>query len=132
MEDNELKEKILCAIKNNIDSFKKERRGGCGYSEWLQLNGEGLEIRLYKASKYKTQSSTKTNIIKSAWWRAERKEIIEVDEEIFDYNYGRIYLNGNYVFDTTKEEYEEIIKLRGEKIREKQLEELNKLCNNEQ
>lgn len=131
MEDNELKEKIICALKSNIDSLKKERRGGCGYSEWLQLNSGELEIRLYKASKYKIETFPESRIIKDRWWKCKMVEAVEVDKEVFDYNYGRIHLNGKYIFDTTREEYEEIIKLRVEKIKERQLEELNKLCNNE-
>lgn len=95
MENNELKEKMLCVINKYIKSFTKN------YGEFIN---EELKIgfgKYYGSILFWIFNSPEYYYIK--------------------YEETVIYI--------TKEEYEEIIKIREEKIKEKQLEELTKLCN---
>lgn len=98
MVDNELKEKILCALKSNIKLLNKNEKYLCRYESYSTKLAIGIPF-----------------------------------EDFLSLFFPKYYIeyDGRSIF-VTKEEYGEIIKLRKEKVRERQLEELNKLCNNEQ
>ena len=95
MENEELREKLLCVINKHIKSFTEN------YGEFIN---EELKIGF---GKHYTHILFFICNIPNYYY-------IKYEETI-------IYI--------TKEEYEEIIKIREEKIKEKQLEELTKLCN---
>lgn len=105
MENNELKEKMLCVLKSKADELFAQT-----------LNTEVGRIYIEKERRYRTEKC------KVLW-------IFPSEGLVFDgYDYTISLCNSK--FDITEEEYEEIMKIREEKIKEKQLEELTKLCNN--
>jgi hypothetical protein len=98
MENEELKEKLLCVVKRHADSFVKDIGS--------YINDD---INVSYGRYYNSLISLIFNVYPCYY--------IKYEETL-------IYI--------TKEEYEEIIKIREEKIKEKQLKELEKLCNKEQ
>ena len=104
MEDKEIKEKMLCALKSKADELSTHT-----------LNTEVGRIYIEKERRYRTEKC------KILW-------IFSSEGLVFD-GYDYAISLGNSKFEITKEEYEEIMKIREEKIKEKQLEELTKLCN---
>lgn len=114
MENLELKEKLLCALRNNIEDLK--------YTFHWNSIGLGSAYKLSNIILYvDSKPFTRTKERKYFWQR--KTETIYKDVYKIDF--------GSESIEITKEEYEEIINLRQEKIKEKQLKELNKLCNNE-
>ena len=104
---DKLKEKMLCALKSKADEL-------C----YNSLNTEVGRIYIEKERRYRTEKC------KILW-------VFPSEGLVFDgYDYT-ISLSSSK-FKITKEEYEEIMKIREEKIKEKQLKELEKLCNKEQ
>jgi hypothetical protein len=123
MEDKELREKLLCVLRNNIQNLKRV------YNQSYLEIGE-VRIHLYNTFVYK-DVITKKEVVEEPlyFWHKPKVKIVEgtgveIDYTTFDVTYG------DYTTRLTKEEYEEIMQIRQEKIKEKQLEELTKLCNN--
>lgn len=114
MENLELKDKLLYALKSNIDDIKQSfywnSSGMCaGYTlENIALYTDCKPITLTTKGKYFWQTRTET-----------------VYKDVYKIDFGAEEI------EITKEEYEEIINLRQEKNKEKQLETLNKLCKSE-
>lgn len=121
MENEELREKLLCVLRNNIQNLKRM---------YLEI-GE-VRIRLYNTFVYKDVITKKEVVEKPLYfWHKPKVKIVEgtgveIDYTTFDVVYG------DYTTRLTKEEYEEIMQIRQEKIKEKQLKKLEKLCNKEQ
>ena len=115
MEDKELREKLLCAIKNNIADFERSHTSYSLYFNSIYLYFETIEKvnELIVPPKY--------------FWQKEKI----LHHRVKDYN-TFIVEYGSFRTTLTKEEYEEIMQIRQEKIKEKQLKELEKLCNKEQ
>ena len=135
MENLELKEKLLCALKSNIEDIKELREryenGARFFWELFYLDKDSIRIKILKRPVYKKEIVEKAyNIKRKYFWQKDKVKIESTEEWNLDYIAGEIIFE-NVKFDLTKEEYEEIINLRQEKIKEKQLEELDKLCNNE-
>lgn len=113
MENLELKEKLLCALRNNIEDIKPTFHwNSTGVGGGYKLSN----IILYIDSKPLTKT-TKGKY----FWQTKTERIFE---DIFKINFGLESI------EITKEEYEEIINLHREKIKERQIEELDKLCKN--
>ena len=115
MEDKELREKLLCAIKSNISDFERSHTSYSLYFNSIYLYFETIEKvnELIISPKY--------------FWQKEKI----LHHRVEDYN-TFIVEYGSFRTTLTKEEYEEIIQIRQEKVKEKQLKELEKLCNKEQ
>ena len=114
MEDKELREKLLCAIKSNIADFERRWVGNSLYFNSIYLHFEIIEKvnELIVPPKY--------------FWQKEKI----LRHRVNDYNTFAVEY-GSFRTRLTKEEYEEIMQIRQEKIKEKQLKELEKLCNKE-
>ena len=125
MEDLKLKEKLLCAIKSNIQDFTENPYGTLS----LYIPNSS-PIYLYKSSIYKNEEVEKEVFSKSFFpWKKHNVKKVKVVEEFFShYNYDASF--GAISFTLSKEESQEIIELRKEKLTEKQVQTLDKLCKN--
>lgn len=113
MENEEIREKLLYVLRNHIQDFEKLVEDNSFYTYYKLGNT------------YLSPTAVFKNVVKKPkyFWQKERAE------RILDYRTLEINLEG-YTTKLTKEEYEEIMQIRKEKIKQKQLEELTKLCNN--
>ena len=135
MENLELRERLICALKSNIEDIKelKERFENDARFFWelFYLDKADIRIKILKRPVYKKEIVEKTYTVKRKYfWQKDKIKIESTEERNLDYIAGEIIFE-NVKFDLTKEEYEEIINLHQEKIKEKQLEVLNKLCKSE-
>lgn len=118
MEDKEIREKLLSVIRNNIQDFVFKHYERSYYSDY-SFNGILL-----------SPTTVDKKIIisippKYFWQKTKQKERWRQDYSTFNVSYGEFRTQ------LTKEEYEEIIQIREEKLKKKQLKELEKLCNKE-
>lgn len=121
MENNEIREKLLCVLRNNIQDLKSVFN-----RSYLEIG----DVRIYCHTTFVYKDVvTKKEVIEEPqyFWHKPKVKIIdgrgvEIDYTTFDVTYR------DYTTRLTKEEYEEIMKIREEKIKEKQLEELTKIC----
>lgn len=111
-----MKEKIICVIKNNLDSFYL--RDECFYSK---LNFEPA-MGVIKQPKFEVKPVVKTY---KTWWGKTKKKT-EEKSFINGYEY-RTYAFGKY-YDLTKKEYDDIMTSFEEYKESEQMEVLNKLC----
>lgn len=123
MENNEIREKLLCVLRNNIVDFKKA-------SSWLlhlETDFGVITLDLW-LDIYKNIDDTRSEIIKPKYfWQKEKIVTSATRRSVFDYKTAKVcYQDYSYVL--TKSEYEEICKLITEKTKEKVLLELDKLC----
>ena len=126
MENEELREKLLCAIKNNIQDFEYYSQG-C-----YRLYNKSSNILFYNVVVYKDTLVEKEFVEKPKYfWQKPKTRTKRFTRSVFDYPTADVKY-GDYATRLTKEEYEEIMQIRQEKIKEKQLKELEKLCNKEQ
>lgn len=122
MENDEIREKLLCVLRNNIQDLKSLYN-----RSYLEIGD--VRIYCYTTFVYKDVVIKKEVIEEPQYfWHKPKVKIVdgtgvEIDYTTFEVTYG------DYTTRLTKEEYEEIMKIREEKIKEKQLEELTKLCN---
>lgn len=130
-ENLELREKLICVIKSNIGDIKELSTpywsGGRKYNNFLFLEIGDTRIKIFHKPSYKKESITKECNVMGNWFWQKRTEIKVEDITVFDCNIGELVFE-DVKFDLTKEEYNEIINFRKEKIKEKQLEQLTKLC----
>ena len=127
MESEELREKLLCILRNNIQDFE-DYRNKC-VSGLVYYNITPM-IYLYYNSVYKhTEREREVTIKPKYFWQKEKTEVVKFTNLGFDYK-TFIVEYGSFRTTLTKEEYGEIMQIRQEKIKEKQLKELEKLCNN--
>ena len=125
MENNEIREKLLCVLRNHIQDFKKY-----GYDSFLLSLKSIDNIWARRISVDKDASFEKEVIYKPKYFWQKPKVKMEIfSKYTLDYYTLKISY-GDYTTRLTKEEYEELMQIREEKIKEKQLEELTKLCNN--
>lgn len=123
IENDEIREKLLCVLRNNIQDLK-----GVYNRSYLEIGD--VRIYCYTTFVYKDVVIKKEVIEEPQYfWHKPKVKIVdgtgvEIDYTTFEVAYG------DYTTRLTKEEYQEIMKIREEKIKEKQLEELTKLCNN--
>ena len=104
MQDLEIKEKALCALRKNADKIlSKKYLYQNGFHIWMSIK------HLYKETRH-------VFFVFSYITKEYDGYVVEVS------------VNDSIVFDITSEEYEEIMKIREEKIREKLIKELDKLC----
>lgn len=126
MENNEIREKLLCVLKNNIQDFRKY-----GYDSFLLSLTSNDNIWARRISVNKDDSFEKEVIYKPKYfWQKPKVKMERFSKYTLDYYTLKISY-GDYTTQLTKEEYKETMKIREEKIKEKQLEKLTKLCNGE-
>lgn len=124
MEDKEIREKLLCVLKNNIQDFKT-------HNSFLLTLKSSDNIWARRISVNKDASFEKEVIYKPKYfWQKPKVKMETFSKYTLDY-YTLDISYGDYTTRLTKEEYEELMKIREEKIKEKQLEELTKLCDGE-
>ena len=127
MENNEIREKLLCVLRNHIQDFKKY-----GYDSFLLSLKSIDDIWVRRISVNKDASFEKEVIYKPKYfWQKPKVKMERFSKHTLDY-YTLEVSYWDYKTKLTKEEYEELMKIREEKIKEKQLKELEKLCNKEQ
>ena len=106
MQDFEVKEKALCALRKNADKIlSKKYLYQNGFHIWMSIK------HLYKETRHEV-------FVFSYITKEYDGYVVEVN------------VNDSIVFNITSEEYEEIMKIREEKIREELIKELDKLCKN--
>jgi len=126
MENNEIREKLLCVLRNHIQDFKKY-----GYDSFLLSLKSIDNIWARRISVDKDASFEKEVIYKPKYFWQKPKVKMEIFSK-YTLDYYTLNISyGDYTTRLTKEEYEELMQIRKEKIKEKQLEELTKLCNGE-
>ena len=104
MQDLEIKEKALWALRKNADKISsKKYLYQNGFYIWMSIK------HLYKETRHGFFVFSYVTT--------------ELDGYVVE-----VSVNDSIVFDITSEEYEEIMKIREEKIREKLIKELDKLC----
>ena len=126
----EIKEKLLCALRSQADKIKDKSYRGCG--EYLTITYLEVDttssIALSKINIYDEKLVKKVNIIKPKYfWQKDITEETEVIEYTVNSYKGQLEFSGEK-FEITKEEYDEIIELRQQKIKERQIKQLDKLC----
>lgn len=131
MEDKGIREKLLCALRGNADllEYKQEFHGDLGFLIGFYYKLRNPQILLYTESVYNNIKKTKVVNVKPKffWGKLKQQEVEYTTLE--KVGYKGVIEYGNEKFRITKEEYDEIVELREEKIKEVQLEELTKLCN---
>lgn len=127
MEDKEIREKLLCVLRNHIQDFRDFKHrcvSGIAY-----YKDKEPSIYLHYTNIYKDVEVEKEVIIKPKYfWQKSKTEILKFTKVEIDYTTAYVDY-GDFRITLLKEEYEEIMQIREEKIKEKQLEELTKLCN---
>lgn len=115
MED--IKEKLLCVLKNNIKGLETNPRF-IGY--FLKVGDDKIHIRFITYPKKIYTLSCRKN-----WWGLKKsKDVLYItDYKALQITYGQIQI------ELSREESEELLNFRKEKILENQLLELDKLCN---
>ncbi len=126
----ELKERLLCALRSQADKIEDRSYAGCGgyyIIKYLEVDVNS-SIYLSRINVYEEKLFKKTNVIKSKyfWQKDKIEEVEDIDYTIISYK-GQIEFGGEK-FEITKEEYDEIIELREQKIKERQIQQLEKLC----
>ena len=128
----EIKEKLLCALRERADLLKDDFRRGCvGVDSFLYLEvTRDSCIELKKVNQYDRGEDVKTITEKAKyfWQKDKEKEVREVNFIFIGY-VGKVSFN-NEEFEITKEEYDEIIEVREQKIKEIQIKQLDNLCKN--
>ncbi len=124
MENNELKEKLLCVLRKEAGNLKNTP-----YTNYYILKTNSFKIIFEAEPVFEHKTVTEDAVISPKYvWQKEKIEKITRNTREFLYNEGSVRFEGNY-FKITKEEYGEILELRKKQIEERQLEELNKICN---
>ena len=104
MQDLEIKEKTLCALRKNADKISpKKYLYQNDFHIWMLIK------HLYKETRH-------------------RFFVFSYITKEYDGYVVEVSVNDSIVFNITSEEFEEIMKIREEKIREKLIKELDKLC----
>ena len=104
MQDLEIKEKALCALRKNADKISSKK--------YLYQNG----FHIWMSIKHLYKETRHVFFVFSYITKEYDGYVVEVS------------VNDSIVFDITSEEYEEIMKIREEKIREKLIKELDEIC----
>ena len=119
----EIREKLLCVLRNNMDKIRYANRVP-------YIEAGDFTIKLYTKPVYKdTLEEREVEIKPKYFWQKPTVEKITKKDFELDYYTWEIYYS-DYSTVLTKEEYEELSKLKEEKSQEKILNNLNKLCNN--
>lgn len=119
MED--LKEKLLCALKKNILELRK-------YSGNWYLFSSG-DIEIFLGVQYKYENKIEKIIDKLPFyyfWKKDKNIIVTKEHSELCSVYNIFYNDAE--FKITKEECEEILKLRKEAIEQEKLKQLDNLC----
>ena len=106
MQDLEIKEKALCALRKNADRISPDK--------YLYQNG----FHIWMSIKHLYKETRHGFFVFSYITKEYNGYVVEVS------------VNDSIVFNITSEEFEEIMKIREEKIRERLIKELDKLCKN--
>lgn len=121
--DEQIKEKLLCVLKTNAGDLKK-----LYCNNILSYKDNSIKIDLYNLGVYEDYKEERSTVVPAKYfWQKDKTENTTVWSKRFSHNVARIEFGGKK-FIIEKEEYDEIIKLREEKIKERQLEKLEKLC----
>ena len=104
MQDLEIKEKALCALRKNADKISSKK--------YLYQNG----FHIWMSIKHLYKETRHVFFVFSYITKEYDGYVVEVS------------VNDSIVFNITSEEYEEIMKIREEKIREKLIKELDEIC----
>lgn len=111
MEDKEIREMLLCVLRNNIQHFKKIIQSGSWYAYYSFEDITLHPTPIYKEVKLKPKN----------FWQKEIDRNIK-EYETFSARYGE------FTTQLTKEEYNEILEIRREKIKDSTLKQLTKIC----
>lgn len=122
--DDLVREKLLCVLRNNMDKIKQVS----GKADYIEA-GE-IAIKLFNEPIYKTINIKEELVIKPKYfWQKPKTKKFTRPDRVFDYYTWQVVCDG-YETTLTKEEYEELLKLKKEKEQEKILNNLEKLCKN--
>lgn len=115
----DLKEKLICALKSNAGDISRNYASP-------HYSFKGIILRCnYDIREVTTEVERK--ISKKYFWQSDRVVVEHVSAfQAFDHFYKIDY--GIQSVEITKEEYDEILNLRKEKIEERELKKLDKLC----
>lgn len=122
MENEELRDLVICAVKSNIDKFEND-----GYNKFIYLsNILNISIRLWSWDRSKDIKMYKQFLGYKFLWGTQTEWYKELKTEIFiaskDWR-DSFEIEGSELFDLVKNAVEE-------KTLKQQKEELTKLCNN--
>ena len=133
MENKELKEKLLCALKKNAHKLRENLhrnrccKGGYTYTSHILKIGFEEFIMLNKVKIFETVTTTKTVPVKTYFWQKNKTEdVTETEDNIIGYK-GEITFN-NEIFEIDKEEYDEIFKSKEELLKKEAFKKLEELC----
>tara|TARA_R110000782_G_scaffold137207_1_gene229710 strand:- start:205 stop:576 length:372 start_codon:yes stop_codon:yes gene_type:complete len=116
----ELKEKVLCAFKNNTDklyTYDKNLR-------YYPLNGTKFYMEMF----FEDIKSKVEVLEKSAWfWRKDKIVKRDFIERVWRY---RIFVGVEQLIEITEEEFLEVFKIQEEEQKEQTLKKLEDLCSN--
>jgi len=117
----EIREKLLCVLRNNMDKVRYAY-------QVLYIEAGDFTIKLYNKPVYKQITIEKDVEIKPKyfWQKPTVKKITKRDFELNYYTWEVRY--SDYSTTLTKDEYQELLKLKEEKTQEKLLNNLEKLC----
>lgn len=122
MENNELRELAICAVKSNLDKFEND-----GYNKFIYLsNILNISIRLWSLNRSRDIKIYKQFLGYKFLWNTKTEWYKELKTEIFIASKNwkdSLELEGSELFDLVKNTVEE-------KMLKQQKEQLEKLCKN--
>jgi hypothetical protein len=122
MIEDSIREKLLCFLRNEIHNFKTEHIG------ILYFDLDNIDIRIQRYSVYKREVEEIEQVVEPKYfWQKIKTEKVKTSNKVFAYYKADVYLFG-YKYELAKEEYEELIKLRDNRLK-KEL--IDKLCKNQ-
>ena len=110
-----MKNKIICAIKNNILDFRQSSD-----SLWWDYSRVFFEIG--RETKFKRVDKI---VVKRNWWQGQTEKTVPVGERD-GYSYYVSY--GDERFGISEEEYQDVVNHREKRIKEAKERHLDKLC----
>jgi hypothetical protein len=117
-----MKEKLMCVLRNRIQDFEANRLTDSLYFE-------GILFKPTIIQNYEDKVETVVEKSNSFWQKD--KTIISTIKVVKDWYWtAEIHFHNKYQFTLTKEEYEEIMEIRRERVEKRQLEKLEELCKN--
>jgi hypothetical protein len=117
----EIREKLLCVLRNNMDKVRL-------FQQDYYIEAGDFTIKLFSKYVYKDIFKEREVVIKPKyfWQKSKIEKRSEAGYELDYFTWVICY--SDYITTLTKEEYEELSKLKEEKTQEKILNNLNKLC----
>ena len=110
-----MKDKITCAIKNNILDFRQS-------SDSLWWDHSRISLEIGREFKFKRVDKV---VVKRNWWQGQTEKTVTVEERD-GYSYYVSY--GDERFGISEEEYQDVVSYREKRIKEEKEWHLDKLC----